>query len=172
MSKVTHVGLVALTLAGGGALLATAQTAPSDGAEATAQVERVDHRSRDGHRGGQMRRGGRGFGGEMFRTVFDAADVDGDGSVTAEEVDAYRAAQIAAVDTSGDGALTIEEFDTLYRAFTRSRMVDAFQALDADGDSVISPTEIDTSVARLIERLDRDGDGTLTLQRPGRRDDN
>lgn len=113
-----------------------------------------------GHRGG-------GFGGgEMFRTLFDAVDANGDGTVTQDEVEAYRTARLAEVDASGDGALSIEEFDTLYREFTRSRMVDMFQELDADGDGVISAEEMDTRVSRMFERMDRDGDGALTLQRP------
>ncbi|MEM7487753.1 MAG: EF-hand domain-containing protein, partial [Pseudomonadota bacterium] len=124
-----------------------------------------------GDRGGRHGRGHRGGmrGGEMFRDVFDAADADGDGTVTQAEIDAYRDARVSEVDVSGDGALSIEEFDTLYRDLTRSRMVDAFQALDADGDGQISAEEMDRRVARFVERMDRDGDGALTLQRPGRR---
>ncbi|WP_299788505.1 EF-hand domain-containing protein [uncultured Marivita sp.] len=170
-SKALPIGFLVLALAGTGAMVATAQTAPvaPDALSADAQMTRADMRGdrdgrggRDGHRGGH--RGG-GFGGEMFRTVFDAADADGDGSVTQAEIDAYRAAQIGAVDASGDGALSIEEFDELYRSFTRSRMVDAFQSLDSDGDGQIAPEELDTRIARMVERLDRDGDGALTLQR-------
>ncbi|SFT01595.1 hypothetical protein SAMN04488040_2776 [Sulfitobacter marinus] len=68
---------------------------------------------------------------------------------------------------SDDGALLIEEIDELYRSFTRSRMVDALQALDSDGDGQIAPEELDTRIARLVERRDGDGDGAPTLQRPG-----
>lgn len=169
--KALPIGFLVLALAGSGAMIATAQTAPvsPDAPAADAQVVRADFRGdRDGRGGRDGHRGHRGgFGGEMFRTIFDAADADGDGSVTQAEIDAYRTAQIGQVDASGDGALSIEEFDELYRAFTRSRMVDAFQELDADGDGQIAPEELDTRIARLVERLDRDGDGALTLQRPG-----
>lgn len=163
-SKLVPAGFLVLALLGSGALVATAQSVPGD-LDGGAEV-RVEHRG--GDRGGHGPRGHRGgFGGEMFRTVFEAVDADGDGSVTREEIDAYRAARLAEVDASGDGALSIDEFETLYRDFTRHRMVDAFQALDADGDGQISPDEIDTRVSRLVERLDRDGDGAVTLQRPG-----
>ncbi|RKF16687.1 hypothetical protein D6850_03870 [Roseovarius spongiae] len=174
-SNYLPVGFLALALAGSGAMIATAQTAPAAGdqASADAQVIRADYRGdRDrgarhmrGKHHGKHRRGG--FGGEMMRTLFDAVDADGDGTVTREEVDSYRASRLAEVDASGDGALSIEEFDTLYREFTRSRMVDMFQHLDADGDGVISRDEMDTRVSRMFDRMDRDGDGALTLQQRG-----
>ncbi len=112
---------------------------------------------------------GRGGSGrcERMRDLFDAVDADGDATVTRAEIEAYRAARIAEADISGDGALSLEEFDTLYRDFTRARMVDAFQRLDADGDAVISEAEMTTRVDRLVERLDRNGDGDLTLQPRG-----
>ena len=175
--KRTHilpVSALAVIAALSGTIVATAQTAePMPGAQpAEAQVIRADYRGGHGGRHDDDRRGhgerrGGGMGGEMFRQVFDAADADGDGTVTAAEIDAYRTAQIGAVDASGDGSLSIEEFDELYRSLTRTRMVDIFQDLDADGDGQITPAEIDTRMARLIERLDRDGDGSITMQRPG-----
>jgi hypothetical protein len=163
-------GLLMLVLAGTATTVATAQTAPAVPEPPTAQApaDRADFRGgrgEHGHRGGSRGHGG----GEMFRTLFDAVDADGDGSVTQVEVDSYRTARVTEADASGDGALSIEEFDTLYREFTRPRMVDAFQELDADGDGVVSAEEMDSRIARLVERLDRNGDGSVTL--PGPADD-
>ncbi len=168
-SNLLAISALTLSMVGAGAIVANAQdgASPATPPAAEAQTMRTDLRgdhgrkSMHGHRGGMR-------GGEMLRNIFDEADTDGNGAVTQAEVDAYRSAQLGEVDASGDGALSIDEFDTLYRAFTRSRMVDAFQALDADGDGLISPEEMDRSVTRFVERMDRDGDGTLTLQRPGR----
>ncbi|MBN2906691.1 MAG: hypothetical protein JXJ18_08285 [Rhodobacteraceae bacterium] len=163
-SKFVPAGLLALALVGGTAAVATAQGMPFFG-DRDAKVMRADFRGGDhGQRGHHAKRGAPG--GEMFRTIFEAVDADGDRSVTQVEIDAYRATQLAEVDASGDGALSIEEFDTLYRALTRARMVDTFQELDADGDGQITAKEIDTRIARIVERLDRDGDGVLTLTRP------
>ncbi|MEM0937117.1 MAG: hypothetical protein AAGJ91_14590 [Pseudomonadota bacterium] len=114
---------------------------------------------RDGGRGGFMR----GLG----RDLFDTVDTDGDRSVTRTEIDTYRAATLERIDVSGDGALSIEEFDTLYRELTRAQMVDAFQNFDGDGDGAITSVEVDRIVDRFVERMDRDGDGALTLQRRG-----
>ncbi|GFE48339.1 hypothetical protein So717_00920 [Roseobacter cerasinus] len=166
--KILAATAVALSVSGVGAVIANAQNSadPKPRPAAEAKVTKADMRDdRDGKdkrsRGGGMR------GSEMLRDVFDAADANSDGAVTADEIETYRNALVTEVDASGDGALSIEEFDTLYRSFTRSRMVDAFQRLDADGDGQIAPEEMERRVARLVERLDRDGDGTLTLQRRG-----
>ncbi len=163
-SKKFIIGALVLALAGSGAAIATAQSTEHGfgGAKITRADYRGDHGDRD-HRGGHKQRG---HGGEMIRALFAEVDADGDKILTREEIDTYRAARIAEVDASGDGALSIEEFDTLYRDLTRSRMVDAFQKLDDDGNGVISAAEMDQRVAHLVERLDRDGDGQLKLQRP------
>ncbi|WP_299772535.1 hypothetical protein [uncultured Tateyamaria sp.] len=167
--KILAVTAIALSISGIGAVIANAQdsAAPTPPPAAEGKMTKAD--MRDDHGGKRMRgHGGKMRGGEMLRDIFDAADADSDGAVTPEEIETYRNALVAEVDASGDGALSIEEFDTLYRSLTRSRMVDAFQRLDADGDGQIAPEEMERSVARFVERMDRDGDGTLTLQRPGR----
>ncbi|SIO32177.1 Ca2+-binding protein, EF-hand superfamily [Rhodovulum sp. ES.010] len=163
-SKFVPAGLLALVLVGGTAPLASAQ-GMSFFSDRDAKAMRADFRGGDhGQRGHHAKRSATGGG--MFRTLFEIVDANGDRSVTEEEIDAYRAAQLAEVDASGDGALSIEEFDKLYRALTRSRMVDAFQALDADGDGRIAAEEIDTRIAHIVARLDRDGDGVLSLTPP------
>lgn len=175
--KLLPMGFLALALTGTGALVATAQTTPTAPEAPAAQnpIERAEMRGdRDGHRGD---RGGhrhhRAFGGkggsEMFHTLFTEVDADNDRSVTQAEVDSYRSTKMGEADTSGDSALSIDEFDTLYREFTRSRMVDTFQDFDADGDGVVSAEELDVRFDDIVERMDRDGDGALTLQDRGRR---
>lgn len=187
-SKFLPAGFAALVMIGAGAMVATAQSAPDQPAPDQAAPEQSApeqaaprqpgadkaHGPMEGkrfHRAhfrpdhGKHPRFGPGKGGEIFRDVFEAADADKDGTVTREELDAYRADRVSAVDADGDGALSIEEFDTLYRELTRSRMVDAFQSLDHDGDGVISAEEMDKRVNRMVERLDHDGDGALSLKR-------
>lgn len=127
-----------------------------------------------GHRGKQGRRGGQGFGGrrsgsEIFMNLFNQADADNNKELTQDEINTFRAAKVGEADASGDGSLSIEEFDTLYREFTRSRMVDLFQDLDADGDGNITPAELDDRLGSIVDRMDRDGDGVLKLQNRGRR---
>lgn len=183
-SKILPIGFLTLGLIGSGVMIATAQNQPplNDGEQAQMQTQQKmqqgDFRKGKGDRDGRghgrmgghgMRGGGMMGGGEMMRTLFAQIDADGNGSVTQEEVDAFRAAKVAEADVSGDGALSIEEFDTIYREFTRSRMVDMFQDFDADGDGVISPEEADARFGDVVDRMDRDNDGALTLTDRARR---
>jgi len=114
----------------------------------------------------QGKQGHRGPNGmqKLLKTV----DADGDGAVTVAEIEDFKVAQLSGADGDADGALNIDEFDTIYRALTRSRMVDMFQNFDEDGDGVISTAELDDRVNSVIKRMDRNGDGTLTPE-DGRR---
>jgi len=51
-------------------------------------------------------------------------------------------AMMTGFDADGDGKLSIEEFESLHSATIRGSMVDRFQALDADGDGVVTETEM------------------------------
>lgn len=100
---------------------------------------------------------GRRGGSAMQQQLFKQIDANGDGSISQEEIDTFRAAKVAAADLNKDGALSLEEFDTLYRELTRTRMVRAFQNLDSDGDGVISAEEMDARVATIMQRMERKG---------------
>lgn len=172
-SNIIPAAFLVVGISVSGAMVATAQNVPA--ADDAARVEQADFRGhdRDGEhrsRGGWGREdhGRKGFGprggGMQMQKIFAEVDADGNGAVTQDEINAYRTAKVGAADTSGDGALSIEEFDTLFREFTRSRMVDAFQNLDDDGDGLISPAELDDRLNGMVKRMDRNGDGVLSLQ--------
>ena len=59
--------------------------------------------------------------------------------------------------------MSLEEFAALWHETTRPLTVRAFQTLDTDGDAVVSRAEYDRPLAQLVERLDRDGDGALSM---------
>jgi hypothetical protein len=104
--------------------------------------------------GGMM--SGRGW------SMLEQFDADGDGKVTQAEVDAVRAERFAAFDQDGDGRLSLEEYQALWLDAMRRRMVDQFQALDDDGDAAVTVEEFVAPFARVITRLDANGDGELT----------
>jgi Ca2+-binding EF-hand superfamily protein len=179
MKRLKFLTTTAFTLsmiaAGGIAAYAQSNTATTAEPVSAATMQqghanaKAAHRSEGERHGKRGHQGGKHGGGKMMRALLDKADANDDGAVTQEEVDSYRAAKLAEVDASGDGALSIEEFDTLYREMTRSRMVDMFQKLDADGDGVITADEMDARAANIVERMDRDGDGVLSIKDRGRR---
>lgn len=128
---------------------------------------------RDGKRGNKKSHGKRHGksgrrGSDIMLKLFKDADANADGIVTSEEIGAYKDAQLSGADLDTDGALNIEEFDTIYRALTRNRMVDIFQNFDEDGDGIISPDELDEKINHVVERMDRDGDGSLELKQKQR----
>lgn len=145
--------------------IAAAQNVPADGASSAPVTSARAIKADCGwHRGeGHGRSSGRRGGSDMMQQLFRQVDADGDGSITQEEIDAFRAKQVSDADTSGDGALSIEEFDTIYRELTQTRMVRAFQRLDTDGDGIISPEEMDARFDGIVKRMDRNGDGALSI---------
>ncbi len=81
---------------------------------------------------------------------------------------AHHGAGFARLDADGDGAVSAEEFTDPAGA--------RFAALDANGDGQVSPAEIaahaethrdrrrEARAERLVERLDTDGNGSLSLE--------
>jgi len=174
-SKFIPALTLAAMLAAGGAVIVSAQTAPTNGtttapateapaAEAPAApeaaVERTGFFGGRGHGEGHGGRGG--HGGDILRGVLSQADADANGAVTQAEIDAFRDAQVGAADASGEGDLTLEEFETVYVELIRSQMIDAFQDLDEDGDASVTPAELDARLSGVVEQMDRDGDGALS----------
>ena len=130
-----------------------------------------------GHRGhGFDGRHGPGLGfldkGSLAATaleVFDSVDANGDGTLSQAEIDRARNDRRAAHDANRDGNLGLEEFAGLWHETTRPFTVRVFQMLDTDGDAVITRAEYDRPLAGIVARLDRNGDGGLSL-RDGRHD--
>ncbi len=102
--------------------------------------------------------------------MFESVDADSDGKLTQAEIDKFRNDRHAAHDADSDGNLSLEEFAGLWHETTRPLTVRAFQMLDTDGDAVVTRAEYDRPLAGIVERLDRDRDGGLSL-RDSRHDD-
>lgn len=105
--------------------------------------------------------GGRAKMGERILARFTAADSNGDGAVTAEEMAAVRAARFAQMDADGNGSVTREEFDAAARKAEAERRAKAFTRRDANGDGVISAEEMASRGDRM-SRADADQDGVIT----------
>ncbi len=132
---------------------------------------------RKGRRGGEgrraMRDGHHGFGhgmggGAMMREFFDA-DTDADGTLTKEEFTAAKSDLFAKADKDGDGAVTLVEFQEIWLSLGDRRIVRAFQRLDTNGDLKITREEADKPLSAIVSRMDRNGDGALSIaDRPKR----
>lgn len=100
---------------------------------------------------------------------FAAIDADGDGRVTAEELQALGAARFAALDADGDGQVSRQEFMDHQGAQAAERAGRMFDRLDADADGVLGRDAIEArrggfDAARMIGRLDADEDGAVTRE--------
>jgi hypothetical protein len=101
-------------------------------------------------------------------------DADGDGKVTAEEVESRKAARFAEADADGDGFLSAPEVGAYAEALRAERAARRSAAviarLDQDGDGRLSAAEVagmrpaSSGFDRMLERLDADGDGALSAE--------
>ena len=66
-------------------------------------------------------------------------------------------------DGDNDGNLRLNEFAGVWHETTGPLTVRAFQMLDTDGNAVISRAEYDGPLANIVERLDRNDDGGLSM---------
>ena len=92
-------------------------------------------------------------------TVWRALDLDGDGIISAAEIDA-ASESLRALDANGDGMLTADEVGGPFRYPDGPRSSAIVRILDLDGDGVIAAEDIADAPARL-RRLDRHGKGHL-----------
>lgn len=115
-----------------------------------------------GHGMGQYG-GGYGQRYQMMENKFALHDLNKDGSITEQEMLATRAERLKKYDQNNDGKLTLKEFEGLWMDTRRERMVDHFQAIDNDGDAVVTTEEFMSPMRGMILRHDRNDDGKVTL---------
>jgi Ca2+-binding EF-hand superfamily protein len=111
---------------------------------------------------------GRGQG-RSFVPEFTELDVDGNGSISVEDLEAYRTSRFTAVDTDGDGSISRAEFIAERVSQVEERAGAMFDRLDADGDGALSQDAIAArrggrglDPERMIARFDADEDGVVS----------
>jgi Ca2+-binding EF-hand superfamily protein len=95
---------------------------------------------------------------ERFRGIFDRADENHDGFLTADEIRKVAAAQAAPPESAGAGGRGGPRGEMNF-----IRMDPILAAVDTDGDGVLSAEEIRNSSAA-IRKLDKDGDGKVSRE--------
>ena len=102
--------------------------------------------------------------GRDARPSFETLDLNKDGSVTQEEIDAAGQAHFATLDTDSNGALNKEELLARAQERAAKRIDRMIERLDADNDGALTLAELDArrGQGRMMERLDADGDGAIS----------
>ncbi len=102
---------------------------------------------------------GEGKGGKHF----DRLDTNGDGEISAEEMNApgqarheHRETMMTEADTDGNGSLSREEVKAYHKAKKAARNP------DKNGDGVVDHDEFLAKAEERFEKLDKNGDGVLT----------
>ena len=101
-------------------------------------------------------------GGKRVDRLLERFDANKDGELTQSELDASRTELVEKYDTDKDGKLSLSEFERLWLDVKRRRMVRGFQYIDEDGDALITVEEFLKPYSDTVERMDRDGDGSIS----------
>lgn len=97
---------------------------------------------------------GRGHGG------WDRMDINGDGEITADEMSEKNAAFIEAADADGNGAVSKDEMKAYHKAKREERR--AKRSADANGDGIVDRTEFLNAAQERFDKMDKDGNGVLS----------
>lgn len=111
--------------------------------------------------GGRGDHAGGPRGGGMSVFLVERFDTDKDGNITAAEIAAVNAERVGNYDADGDGALSLAEFKALWSDTQDLRIVRDFQKLDPNGDATVTLEEYSERFENMMTRLDRDDDGVI-----------
>lgn len=102
------------------------------------------------------------------RPAFSELDANADGQLTLDEMTAHREARFTAADTDGDGSLSRDELITTAMGQVEARIDAQMERFDDNRDGLLSANEMDDMRPRgpgpeqAFARMDADGDGVVT----------
>ena len=103
------------------------------------------------------------------RPDFATLDLNGDGSLSQDELQAQGDARFATADANGDGALSAEELIAAADARAADRVEKMIERLDENGDGVLQQEELQARrggdrAEQMFERADANDDGVLSQE--------
>ena len=111
--------------------------------------------------------GPQGFLGPPPNVMFNAIDVDGDGTITKAEL-RRAVVQLRKLDTDGDGNITLAEVSPPGGpggpAGNPAQFVAQMMANDLNGDGQLSPNEVPDHLKPMLQNADLDNSGTISRQ--------
>ncbi|TCD14142.1 EF-hand domain-containing protein [Oricola cellulosilytica] len=101
-------------------------------------------------------------GGHGMESMFERADTDNDGTVTADEFIAAGSERFAAADADNDGNITAEEMaDAMLRERLQRRAGRMIERFDSNEDGSVSLAEIEDRQRKMFALADRDNSGAI-----------
>ncbi len=105
---------------------------------------------------------------------FAAMDADKDGNITKAEAEAFQAAQIAAMDANKDGQISADELTAFHLAKMKENMdahakekaAKMIERLDTDKDGAVSIAELSArpGADKMFDRIDGNSDGVISTE--------
>ena len=91
---------------------------------------------------------------------FDRLDANGDGEISADEMNDKTAAFLEGADADGNGAVSKEEMKAFHKAKREERR--AKHSPDKNGDGIVDRTEYISQAQERFDKMDKDGNGVLS----------
>ena len=88
-------------------------------------------------------------------------DTNGDGKITLAEINNDQARMFTALDVDGDKSMSVDEIRRRGRSLQIFRTTTLFDLLDSNGDGKLSVTEIQAPSKRWFNRYDKNGNGIM-----------
>lgn len=110
--------------------------------------------------------GSGGYGKSAPHMTFEQLDTDGSGEITRAELENMRSARFAAADANGDGKLTLEELQAQNRKKADERAAGMLKKLDKNGDNALSQDELSKPrrAGKMFDKMDADGSGGISAE--------
>ncbi len=113
--------------------------------------------------------GHHGMRGGHGQNMFEMFDLNKDGEITRQEVEDARDVRFGETDTNGDGQISAEEMQAKMMARIEKHQQSMFERLDADKDGSLSAEEMQGGhrgerFSRMFDRVDVNDDGKITKE--------
>ncbi len=98
--------------------------------------------------------------GDPRQNRFERLDADGNGRIDREEFAKAGEFRFGKLDANGDGVITLAELEERERS---ERLARRFAHMDADDSGEVTRSEYTAAGDKMFERLDENGDGSLSM---------